>query len=444
VKYLQGILQNAHIFRIAELPDAQQGCYLVGGALRDGLLKRQVADFDFATPGDPTNLARHFAQTIGGKWFMLDMSRRQSRIVVKRKGKSLTYDFAPFRGPDLETDLLRRDFTVNAMALPLDGALNAEDILDPLGGQGDLTLARLRACSPAAFRDDPLRILRGIRHSIALGFHLEEKTIKWMREAAHLLTQTAPERIRNELAAILGFSPVARSLALLKDLSLGSLLFGSPEGSYEKGVKLAKEVEEAARLLEGNGKVAWVEKLCDEKLEDGFSRIALLKLAGFLRGYAPADLYDITGSRLRLSNKNASLIRSLADLPRKRGAELKTLRYTSGRGRALWAATLGQSAVDSLIFLAALESPNKQFAENIRGVLHDFLEYAQAGRIPDLLDGHWLRKNLGLAEGPAVGKMLEQLRREEIEGRVQTPEDAKKFLKSLDRKMIDKETGDTL
>jgi hypothetical protein len=110
----------------------------------------------------------------------------------------------------------------------------------------------------------------------------------------------------------------------------------------------------------------------------------------------------------------------------------------------LWAATLGQSAVDSLIFLAALESPNKQFAENIRGVLHDFLEYAQAGRIPDLLDGHWLRKNLGLAEGPAVGKMLEQLRREEIEGRVQTPEDAKKFLKSLDRKMIDKETGDTL
>lgn len=443
---LKNILTEARI--LPELPallPPDGECLLVGGALRDWLLEREVTDFDFATPGDPTALAQRFAARTGGKWFILDRERRQSRVVARVQGRSITYDFAPFRAPDLKADLLLRDFTINAMALPLAVEKVPKRLLDPLGGMRDLENRRLRACSSGVFRDDPLRVLKGVRHCATLGFHFEEETFARMREAAGLLGRVAPERVRDELAAIFAAPAASGNLPLLQSLGLDRELFGpaGAQGSLATGVRLAERTEEVARTLSALDRSGWLAGLFAEEIEGGISRLALLKLAAFLRGYDPQTLPDIPAA-IRLGRRSTACLLALTGLPRERASEIATL-AGGRRGRALWAADLGPDACASLVFLAVLaEGPPAPAAARVLPLLQDVRECVHEGRIPDLVDGRWLREHLGLREGPGIGRALELLRREEVAGRVQSVEEARKFLISLNKKMIDKESAGTL
>ncbi len=424
---LQSILRQAHIVpKLTALLRPEETCFLVGGALRDWCLGRRPADFDFATPFDPTELGRRFAAKIGGKWFFLDRERRQSRVVAATAGGTLTYDFAPFRGPDLHADLSRRDFTVNAIALPLVGGKS--EPVDPLQGRQDLERRLIRACSEEVLQEDPLRILKGARHAVGLGFAIEPETARWMRKSAPCLVESAPERRRNELALILEAKAILPAFALLRELKLLSPLFGPSgrRGSGERGMATAGEVEAWARYLEAADPTGLVGNLLRQPLEDGFSRLGLLKLAGFLRDYAPRDLKALLGQRLRLSRSNAAVIAALTALDAARARELLDLNCAP-RGRALWTASFGSQPVENVLFLGGLLPALRNAPKRVVEVLRAYLDREEGGRIPDLVDGEWIRKQLGLPGGPTIGEILQRLRREEIAGRVQTREDAEKF-----------------
>ena len=341
---------------------------------------------------------------------------------------AFTYDFAPFRVPGLAGDLRLRDFTANALAVPLAPSGAAGDLFDPLDGRADLAARRLRACSPGVFGDDPLRVLKGVRHAAVLGFALEEETVSRMREAVALLGRVAPERVRAELAAISAAAPVVRSLTLLRDLGLDREIFGPPAagGGTQEGLRLAGRMEEVLAALAA---AADLTALAATEFEAGLSRAALLKLAAFLRGYRPAgQLERLAG--LRLGRKAAAVLSGLTALPAEKAQEAERL-PAYGRGRALWAAELASSPVDALLFLPLLrpEAPAAALGR-VLPLLRDYLEVAgEGGRIADLVDGHWLRENLGLEEGRGVGEALTALRREEIAGRVRTPEAAREFLR---------------
>ncbi|HEX2770057.1 MAG TPA: CCA tRNA nucleotidyltransferase, partial [Geobacteraceae bacterium] len=131
--------------------------YLVGGYLRDCLLGRESKDLDFALSGAWEELPRNFAARIRGRFFWLDEKRLQGRV-VKKSGDEISFsDFAPMRGGTVMDDLRLRDFTINALALPLDG--ERRELIDPLAGRDDLLHGMIRACSTAAFDDDPLRLM---------------------------------------------------------------------------------------------------------------------------------------------------------------------------------------------------------------------------------------------------------------------------------------------
>jgi len=437
---LKKILTEAHILpALTDLLGPEREAWLVGGTLRDWLLGRPVKDFDIATPGDPSALAVRFAERVAGKWFLMDEKRRQSRVVLK--GRGITIDFAPFRAPDLEKDLRMRDFTVNALAFPLTGKFHGSPI-DLVGARKDLAEKRLRACSEWVFFDDPLRVLKGVRHCAELGFSLEEETRGLMARAAGLLDRVAPERIRAELAAIFAAPSPAGYLPLLHSLGLDRALFGPSqiEEGFQRGLGLAARMEAVAENLAGDAAAA---ALLKEELEGGLSRRTLLTLAAFLRGYAPPDVAGLC-ARLRLGGKVSAALPALAALPRKRVAEIASLPEIP-RARALWASSLETGAVDSLIFLSLLAlEPAENAAAMVLPLLHDVIACTREGRIPDLVDGLWVREKLGLGEGPEVGMALEILRREEIAGRVGNAEEARKFLISLDKKIVDNETGGTL
>jgi hypothetical protein len=164
--------------------------WVVGGAVRDQLLGRAVVDLDIAC-GDPEGAARAFANRFGGAPFPLSERHGAWRVVVE---DGRTVDFTPLPGP-IEDDLATRDFTVNAIAVPLAGGEPA----DPFEGRADLEAGVLRAVEAAVFERDPLRLLRAVRLEDELGFRLEARTERLVREQAALVTKAAGERILAEL-----------------------------------------------------------------------------------------------------------------------------------------------------------------------------------------------------------------------------------------------------
>ncbi|HEX7619834.1 MAG TPA: HDIG domain-containing protein [Anaerolineales bacterium] len=205
--------------------------YLVGGAVRDALLGRTIHDLDFVLEKDAIKIARRVANTLKADFYPLDPERDTGRVILTNAdGTRTLMDFAAYRGQDLEADILGRDFTLNAIALNL----SDYTVHDPLGGAMDLKEKRLRACTPSAFIDDPVRILRGVRLAANFGFHILPDTREAMKAAAGLVGDISPERTRDELFRLLdGLQPAVCLRAL--DL-LGALDKIFPELSALKGV----------------------------------------------------------------------------------------------------------------------------------------------------------------------------------------------------------------
>lgn len=164
--------------------------YVVGGAVRDELLGREVLDVDVACP-DPVGAARRYADGQSGALFQLSEKHGAWRVAF-RNGR--TVDFTPLPH-GIEADLRTRDFTVNAIAAPVEGG----EAIDPLGGLTDLDARRLRAVSPSVFEDDPLRLLRAVRLEDELGFRLDAETEELLRASAARVAGPAGERILGQL-----------------------------------------------------------------------------------------------------------------------------------------------------------------------------------------------------------------------------------------------------
>jgi hypothetical protein len=168
---------------------AGEEAYVVGGAIRDELLGRPIVDVDVACR-EPERAARRFREAAGGALFPL--SERHGAWRVALGGR--TVDFTPLRD-GIDADLATRDFTVNAIAVPVGGG----EPVDPFGGRDDLGARLLRAVADQIFEDDPLRLLRAVRLEDELAFRIEPRTEALVRRHAGLVSRPAGERILAEL-----------------------------------------------------------------------------------------------------------------------------------------------------------------------------------------------------------------------------------------------------
>jgi len=177
-----------------------QPIYLVGGAVRDALLGRsaEYLDIDFVLPANAIETARSLAHHYKAGFVILDAQRQIARVVFPQA----TVDFALQEGSSLETDLRRRDFTVNAIAYNP----HTQEIIDPLHGCIDLQQQRLRMVSRQNLQDDPLRLLRAYRQAAQLGFTIESDTHLAICHLASQIEHVAAERVRVELGYLLAHS----------------------------------------------------------------------------------------------------------------------------------------------------------------------------------------------------------------------------------------------
>lgn len=383
---------------LAALP---AGTVLVGGAVRDALLGRLALrpDLDLVVPGDAVALARELARRLGGAVVVLDAERSIARLVLQ----GWTIDLARRMGANLQQDLLRRDYTANAIALQL--TASGENLqhpeaalLDPSGGLEDLAAGRLRAISEANLLDDPLRLLRGVRLAWELGFRLEATSLGWICQHRARLGQVAGERVLAELERLAVAPQGGAGLAQVVDTGLLASWCDelSPKAAPAKGGEPAVLYHHLAQL----GLEAAAERGLSEA-ETAWA-LPLARLACLLDG------------------------ESLARLKSSRRLQLNCQRLRH------WWQRLGALGGDPD---ALPEAERLSLQRQLEGELPALALLLEAGWAPTALarwrdpadplfhpraplDGASLQARLALKPGPRLGQLLEHLTRERAFGRL--------------------------
>ncbi len=197
------------------LRDLPLDAYVVGGAVRDLIAGAAPADVDVACL-DPLTCAR----SLGHK--VIRLGREEHLSAYRVVEGPHVYDFAALLDGNIDADLARRDFTVNAMAV----VLHSGTLLDPHDGRGDLGRRLVRMIDETNFDDDPLRMLKAVRMAVRFAFDVDDATLAAIRLRADRITAVSVERVAYELTVILSASSFRRAVALLHETALDIPLFG--------------------------------------------------------------------------------------------------------------------------------------------------------------------------------------------------------------------------
>jgi tRNA nucleotidyltransferase (CCA-adding enzyme) len=221
--------------RILPALEGAPPCFLVGGAVRDLLLEREPVDVDIAVEGDVEQVAELLAAALDGtvtaheRFGTATVTAGGVDVVnlarTRRERYRLPGALPEVEPAGLDEDLVRRDFTVNAIALALNGD-RAGELSDPHGGRDDLRDGLIRILHRGSFSDDPTRLLRAARYAARLGFGLEADTERAARAAAAtgaLQTVSGP-RVCDELLDLLAEDAAPRAVELLGDLGIDRAL----------------------------------------------------------------------------------------------------------------------------------------------------------------------------------------------------------------------------
>lgn len=432
------------------LAEAEGLVFLVGGAVRDAILRRPIRDLDLICSSG-RKLARKIADRWHGDYYPLDDARDVGRALIETADGRIVVDVARMRGDSLDADLRDRDFTLNAMAVCLTGQLDL--VYDPLGGLDDLKAKRLRQCSPVALADDPIRALRAVRFSAQFGLRIEPDTRAAVREHASQLTRPSPERVRDECFAILNLPKPATALRVAASLGLVRpilpLLADLPDGIWERALGTTERVSDLLRTIGPNrtdetaaqfalGMVVMALDRYRSELHShlsetnpaGRSHRALLLLAALLAAFGPAQAAEI-GRSLRLSGDECNwLERTLAALP----AALE-LREPDDLAIHRYWRPVGSAGIDGLLLALAATLTAQGTALDQDGWVRQLeaarlLLWAWYDRRDQVIEpvplvtGMLLMKALRLKPGPKVGALLDALREAQVTGAVSTPDEA--------------------
>jgi len=222
-------------FPLTLFPD---NCYLVGGAVRDVLLNRKKSDLDldFVIPHSAIKVSKKIANNYHAGFVILDREREIARVVFPHS----TIDLANQEGENINQDLGRRDYTINAIAFDC----HREEILDPFCGQQDIQNRIIRMINRKNLEDDPLRLLRGYRQSCQLNFTIEANTHDTIKQLTSLLSKVAVERVNSELNYL--FSHQHGSYWLQEAFKDGLLSFRHPCLTTEK-IQYLEKIDRSAQ-----------------------------------------------------------------------------------------------------------------------------------------------------------------------------------------------------
>jgi tRNA nucleotidyltransferase (CCA-adding enzyme) len=416
--------RHLHLLRqIGRLADERGvSVYLVGGVVRDLLLKRENWDLDLAVEGDGIAFARAVADRYGAGLAVFERFATARLVFPDGLKMDIATTRREFYGkpaalPDvtpasLQEDLYRRDFTINAMAIQLNPATFGE-LHDPYEGQRDLKAKTIRVLHEGSFIDDPTRIFRAIRFTQRFGFSLEPSTRHLLEEAAatKLVHQLSGPRLCNEILLLLGERDPRKPIKSLVLLRL--LRFLHPRLRYTK--KGERVVAVLPRAL------AWWKKQCPDHVVER----PLIYLMALLSQAGPAVLRSVI-QRLQLSSLQSKAVERAG---RKTDQLVQVLVGTKDMRPARVYRLLAGLPDDAIVLLVAkglaMRKGGGMHRHRLTRRLSRFLKHDR--RATTIVRGEDL-KRLGLKPGPQFKKILDRLLDARLNGHVRTESDEWAFV----------------
>ena len=442
--------------------------YLVGGSVRDALMGRVFVDRDIAIK-DAENFAKKLAEKFNATFIVLDPEYKIYRLVLEDKINYL--DISEIQGElnadaNIEEDLSRRDFAMNAIAINL---ANGE-IIDPFGGKSDIENKIIRHIKDSNFEEDPLRILRAFRFAATTGFELSEETKACIRKFKHLLFNPAKERINYELMKLFGGGNCSKVLLEMDEFGILEELFPfvkemkkvTPNTHHH--LDLFHHVIETVRNIEELYITASsIEK---EHLDSvnfgGFPRINHIKLAGFLHDIGKYSTWTIEESgRHRFIKHDDVGAKMCIPFLREMKFSKKQIEYISSMiknhiypSNVICAPDLNEkvmmrylrkmdtNVIDNIILAKAdrLSARGEAITEdivkeNLNGLdklLNFYLEKRDTMKpLPKLIDGNEVMQIKKIKQSPLLGEILNALKEAQLNGDINTKEEAIDFVKNF-------------
>jgi len=445
--------------------------YLVGGFVRDIIDGKISTDVDIVIKDDPIKMAKQIGELNHCAWFPLDEERKIVRAVIKKQN-IWNVDISPLF-TDIKTNLLERDFTVDAIALKIDEWKNPQNFIDPTDGIEDLRKRIIRMTSAEVFSRDPLRLIRAFRIAAQISGKIDEKTISQIKKDAPLIRGIAGERIKDEIFKILSCE---RSSVWIEEIFKTGLFFriskefeafnDTPEHYYHKGglfehsIETLKSFEE---ILKDDFKDFSEVK---QNLREYFTekRTILTKLACLFHDIGkPLSAARISG-RLRFFGHERNgkfltrnIMRRLkasfyetnfvceAVYSHMRPSNLSSrstkrafFRFLNSFKTDAHIATLFVSLCDRMSYDVVLPQP-KEIAKQInftREILKFFYIESRKEKKPPLVNGWDIMKNLKIPPCRLVGMLLKEIREAQAAGILQTKEEAIEFAKKIKDKIF--------
>jgi len=450
-------------------PNVREQTWLVGGAVRAALMGRAIEDIDYVVAGDALAAARTVADALLADYFPLDTERGVGRVLLSSEN-GLMLDFAQMHPDGITADLLGRDFTINAMALPMTGAMH---VLDPSGGQMHLRDQVVCMVTDTALSADPIRVVRAVRLAVELSFRIERGTRVALRKHVPELAQVSIERMRGELLRCLGGPNPAGALRVLDRLGvLQRVLPASDASGAEKALavcsalqallsvlRLRHDVDAASEFALGlvATRVGRFRNELHPYLSDCIvatrSRRQLLYLGVLLRFYFTAAQARENCRALRFSNAECDLLAAMVQSETLPEAERAEGSINNGRNAAAPVALTGraihnffnaqtQAGVEvcllSLAETLAAKGPElsqwewAQKVDTVVALLDGYFKrFAEVIEPPKLIDGRELMHALRIPPGERVGAILSEISAAQASGEVINREQAIQLARTL-------------
>ncbi|MCX6394240.1 MAG: HD domain-containing protein [Solirubrobacterales bacterium] len=441
------------------LPD---GAWIVGGAVRDEILGRDVVDIDAVVSGDPEAVASGVRKAVGNSaMFSLNDAFGAWRVVDHDHRWQV--DVSPLAGTTISEDLAHRDLTVNAIAREV----GSQELIDPFDGRRDLDAKVLRAVGSTSFTDDPLRVLRLVRIAGELGFEVEPATLELARDASPQLPAVSGERQFMEFGRIIGGGESLAGIRLMDDL--GALEAVLPELTQLRGIgqssyhhldcfehtlmvlEQSLMLEDSPDLLGESG--LEVAALLNGDIGDGLRRWDAVRLGALLHDIAKSTTrveysggrigfpdHQIVGmavtaeilARLRTSTRLSSAVQAMVRHHMDAGF-MTHHEPVSARDIEGYLVSTEPVSVDVTVLSAAdrLATRGRRSDEAIprhmglcEKLLRAAVEREKKGTDPALIRGDDLASALGIEQGPQVGVLLAELAAAQYAGEICTEEEA--------------------
>lgn len=402
---------------LSRLKNAGHMAYIVGGAVRNACLDRPITDWDVTTTASRMEIETLFRDTP-------QFTLKHDTVTLVDAGR--LYEVTSYRGREktIQHDLAHRDFTLNAMAYDVEGS----EILDFYNGRKDIRHRKIKATGEpkSRFKEDPLRILRGIRLAAELGFTVEKDTTDVMKDMASTLSSVAAERIRDELIKILLCSKPSTGLKLMR--KTGCLEYIMPEllEGYRKQQNACHQYTIFRHIMETLDRVEPEPVLRLTALFHDIAKPRVReKIGGDWKFYghaqAGAEMAGKIMDRLRFSK---DMIQKTANLVRYHMIDYGP-EWTDGAVRRLIRRVGSRQIMTLLTFRKAdivahgLHCQKLDPLNELKERVAELLKKSVVTSARDLaIDGHRIMQILGLAPGPEVGIILKKL----VEKVTDTPE----------------------